>query len=413
MRYEFDRIVIGGGAAGLFAAGWAAKSGLRVLVLEKRERPARKILVTGKGRCNVTNHCSPQEFIAAVRRNPRFLMSAIYAMTPQDTMACFEELGVALKTERGNRVFPVSDRAMDIADALVRFARQGGVQIKQTTVSELIQRDDAVVGVKTEAGEEFFAPLTILATGGKSYPGTGSDGSGYTLAAAVGHTIIPPRPSLVPIICENTDKQFTTLMGLSLRNVTLNLIQKKTGKVIYSELGEMLFTHFGISGPLALTASSYMDVPTDYRITIDCKPGLTPEQLDARMLRDFEGSPNRAFGNALEALLPHSLIPVVAAKSGIPAERRVNQLTREERQKLGVLIKAFPLTPQALRPIEEAVITAGGVSVKEIDPRTMRSKLVKGLAFAGEVMDVDAVTGGYNLQIAWSTGYLAGTAELS
>ena len=384
MRNEFDRIVIGGGAAGLFAAGWAAKSGLRVLVLEKRERPARKILVTGKGRCNVTNHCSPQEFIAAVRRNPRFLMSAIYAMTPQDTMACFEELGVALKTERGNRVFPVSDRAMDIADALVRFARQGGVQIKQATVSELIQRDDAVVGVKTEAGEEFFAPLTILATGGKSYPGTGSDGSGYTLAAAVGHTIIPPRPSLVPIICENTDKQFTTLMGLSLRNVTLNLIQKKNGKVIYSELGEMLFTHFGISGPLALTASSYMDVPTDYRITIDCKPGLTPEQLDARMLRDFEGSPNRAFGNALEALLPHSLIPVVVAKSGIPAERRVNQLTREERQKLGALIKAFPLTPQALRPIEEAVITAGGVSVKEIDPRTMRSKLVKGLAFAGE-----------------------------
>lgn len=252
MRNEFDRIVIGGGAAGLFAAGWAAKSGLRVLVLEKRERPARKILVTGKGRCNVTNHCSPQEFIAAVRRNPRFLMSAIYAMTPQDTMACFEELGVALKTERGNRVFPVSDRAMDIADALVRFARQGGVQIKQATVSELIQRDDAVVGVKTEAGEEFFAPLTILATGGKSYPGTGSDGSGYALAAAVGHTIIPPRPSLVPIICENTDKQFTTLMGLSLRNVTLNLIQKKNGKVIYSELGEMPvhpFWHQRAAGP--------------------------------------------------------------------------------------------------------------------------------------------------------------------
>ena len=222
MRNEFDRIVIGGGAAGLFAAGWAAKSGLRVLVLEKRERPARKILVTGKGRCNVTNHCSPQEFIAAVRRNPRFLMSAVYAMTPQDAMACFEGLGVPLKTERGNRVFPVSDRAMDIADALVRFARQGGVQIKQATVSELIQRDDAVVGVKTEAGEEFFAPLTILATGGKSYPGTGSDGSGYALAAAVGHTIIPPRPSLVPIICENTDKQFTTLMGLSLRNVSLS-----------------------------------------------------------------------------------------------------------------------------------------------------------------------------------------------
>ena len=411
MRNEFDRIVVGGGAAGLFAAGWAAKNGLRVLVLEKRERPARKILVTGKGRCNVTNNCTPQEFIAAVRRNPRFLMSAVYAMTPQDAMACFEGLGVPLKTERGNRVFPVSDRAMDIADALVQFARQGGVQITQGTADGLL-RDGAVTGVRTGAGEEYFAPLTILATGGKSYPATGSDGSGYALAAAAGHTIIPPRASLVPIICENTDKQFSALMGLSLRNVTLNLIQKKNGKVLYSELGEMLFTHFGISGPLALTASSYMENPTDYRITVDCKPGLSAEQLDARLLRDFGESPNRAFGNALEALLPRSLIPVVVAKSGIPGDRRVNQLTREDRQRLGALIKAFPLTPQALRPIEEAVITAGGVSVKEIDPRTMQSRLVKGLAFAGEVMDVDAVTGGYNLQIAWSTGYLAGTAAV-
>ena len=412
MRNEFDRIVVGGGAAGLFAAGWAAKNGLQVLVLEKRERPARKILVTGKGRCNVTNNCTPQEFISAVRRNPRFLMSAVYAMTPQDAMACFEGLGVPLKTERGNRVFPVSDRAMDIADALVRFARQGGVQITQGTADGLLLRDGAVTGVRTGAGEEYFAPLTILATGGKSYPATGSDGSGYALAAAAGHTIIPPRASLVPIICENTDKQFSALMGLSLRNVTLNLIQKKSGKVLYSELGEMLFTHFGISGPLALTASSYMENPTDYRITVDCKPGLSAEQLDARLLRDFGESPNRAFGNALETLLPRSLIPVVVAKSGIPADRRVNQLTREDRQRLGALIKAFPLTPQALRPIEEAVITAGGVSVKEIDPRTMQSRLVKGLAFAGEVMDVDAVTGGYNLQIAWSTGYLAGTAAV-
>ncbi len=410
MKNEFDRIIIGGGAAGLFAAGWAAQNGERVLVLERRERPARKILVTGKGRCNVTNNCTPQEFIAAVRRNPRFLMSAIYAMTPQEAMETFERLGVPLKTERGNRVFPVSDRAMDIADALVHFARAGGAQIRQATAAALLQKDGTVIGVKTEADEEFFAPLTILATGGKSYPATGSDGSGYALAAAMGHTVIPPRASLVPIICENTDKQFSALMGLSLRNVTLNLIEKKSGKTIYSELGEMLFTHFGISGPLALTASSYMALPTDYRITIDCKPGLTAEQLDARLLRDFEQSPNRAFGNALDALLPRSLIPVVVEKSGIPAERRVNQMTREERQRLGALIKAFPLTPQALRPIEEAVITAGGVNVKEIDPRTMQSKLVKGLAFAGEVIDVDAVTGGYNLQIAWSTGYLAGTS---
>ena len=282
----------------------------------------------------------------------------------------------------------------------------------KTMEDGLLLRDGAVTGVRTGAGEEYFAPLTILATGGKSYPATGSDGSGYALAAAAGHTIIPPRASLVPIICENTDKQFSALMGLSLRNVTLNLIQKKSGKVLYSELGEMLFTHFGISGPLALTASSYMENPTDYRIAVDCKPGLSAEQLDARLLRDFGESPNRAFGNALEALLPRSLIPVVVAKSGIPADRRVNQLTREDRQRLGALIKAFPLTPQALRPIEEAVITAGGVSVREIDPRTMQSRLVKGLAFAGEVMDVDAVTGGYNLQIAWSTGYLAGTAAV-
>lgn len=412
MKNEFDRIIIGGGAAGLFAAGWAAQNGERVLVLERRERPARKILVTGKGRCNVTNNCTPQEFIAAVRRNPRFLMSAIYAMTPQETMATFERLGVPLKTERGSRVFPVSDRAMDIADALVHFSREGGVQIRQAVVGGLLQQDGLVIGARTEAGEEFFAPLTVIATGGKSYPATGSDGSGYALAAAAGHTIVPPRASLVPIICENMDKQFSALMGLSLRNVTLNLIEKKSGKTIYSELGEMLFTHFGISGPLALTASSYMEVPTDYRMTIDCKPALTTEQLDARLLRDFERSPNRAFGNALEALLPRSLIPVVVGKSGIPTERRVNQVTREERQRLGALIKAFPLTPQALRPIEEAVITAGGVNVKEIDPRTMQSKLVKGLAFAGEVIDVDAVTGGYNLQIAWSTGYLAGTSAV-
>ena len=405
MRYEFDRIVIGGGAAGLFAAGWAAKSGLRVLVLEKRERPARKILVTGKGRCNVTNHCSPQEFIAAVRRNPRFLMSAIYAMTPQDTMACFEELGVALKTERGNRVFPVSDRAMDIADALVRFARQGGVQIKQATVSELIQRDDAVVGVKTEAGEEFFAPLTILATGGKSYPGTGSDGSGYALAAAVGHTIIPPRPSLVPIICENTDKQFTTLMGLSLRNVTLNLIQKKTGKVIYSELGEMLFTHFGISGPLTLSASSHLgDMKKHkYHAEIDLKPALSEEQLYDRITRDFALLANHAAQGALVKLLPASMQPVMVARWGIDPATKANQITREQKRELVRLMKHWNVPIDARGDLAHAVITSGGVSVREVDPRTMQSKKALGLYFAGEVLDVDAYTGGYNLQIAFCT----------
>ena len=379
----------------LSAAGWAAKSGLRVLVLEKRERPARKILVTGKGRCNVTNHCSPQEFIAAVRRNPRFLMSAIYAMTPQDTMACFEELGVALKTER----------AMDIADALVRFARQGGVQIKQATVSELIQRDDAVVGVKTEAGEEFFAPLTILATGGKSYPGTGSDGSGYALAAAVGHTIIPPRPSLVPIICENTDKQFTTLMGLSLRNVTLNLIQKKNGKVIYSELGEMLFTHFGISGPLTLSASSHLgDMKKHkYEAFIDLKPALSEEQLYDRITRDFALLANHAAQGALVKLLPSSMQPVMVARWGIDPATKANQITREQKRELVQLIKHWQVPIDARGDLAHAVITSGGVSVREVDPKTMQSKKALGLYFAGEVLDVDAYTGGYNLQIAFCT----------
>lgn len=404
---QYDRIVIGGGAAGMMTAGFAGRWGEKVLVLEKRERPARKILVTGKGRCNVTNHCTAEEFIAAVQRNPRFLMSAIHAFSPQDAMALFEELGVPLKTERGSRVFPVSDRAMDIADALARFVRQGGGEVVQATVDRLIVENGCVCGAHTADGQAFYAPLTVLATGGKSYPATGSDGSGYRLAESVGHTIIPPRASLVPIICENTENQFSDLMGLSLRNVTLTLTDKKSGKAVYSELGEMLFTHFGISGPLALTASCYLQEPTRYQITIDCKPGLTAEQLDARLLRDFEAASNKIFANALGELLPHSLIPVLVKKSGIPPERKVHQITREERLHLGALIKAFPLVPQALRPIEEAVVTAGGVSVKEIDPRTMRSKLVEGLAFAGEVMDVDAVTGGFNLQIAWSTGYLA------
>lgn len=404
---QYDRIVIGGGAAGMMAAGFAGRWGEKVLVLEKRERPARKILVTGKGRCNVTNHCTAEEFIAAVQRNPRFLMSAIHAFPPQEAMALFEELDVPLKTERGNRVFPVSDRAMDIADALTRFVRQGGGEVVQATAEALIVENGNVCGVRTADGMEYYAPLTVLATGGKSYPATGSDGSGYRLAESVGHTIIPPRASLVPIICENTENQFSSLMGLSLRNVTLTLTDKKSGKAVYSELGEMLFTHFGISGPLALTASCYMQEPTRYQITIDCKPGLTAEQLDARLLRDFEAASNKNFANALGELLPRSFIPVLVKRSGIPPEQKVHQITREERLRLGALIKAFPLVPQALRPIEEAVVTAGGVSVKEIDPRTMRSKLVGGLAFAGEVMDVDAVTGGFNLQIAWSTGYLA------
>ena len=425
-------LIVGGGAAGLMAAGAAVRQGHKVTVLEHMDKPGQKILVTGKGRCNVTNDCTAEEFLRHVRTNPRFLFSSLGAFPPAKTMELFEGLGVELKVERGRRVFPVSDKAEEIRLALLRYAE--GAEIVHDGAKKLLLEPLApaeepaaapedprhtkkkkpgpaarCVGVRGTSGKEYRADAVLVATGGLSYPTTGSTGDGYKLAQQAGHTLVEPVPSLVSLVSHDADCK--KMMGLALKNVTLTL--HEDGKAIFEEQGEMLFTHFGISGPLALTASSYMDVPTDYRITINCKPGLTPEQLDARMLRDFEGSPNRAFGNALEALLPHSLIPVVAAKSGIPAERRVNQLTREERQKLGALIKAFPLTPQALRPIEEAVITAGGVSVKEIDPRTMRSKLVKGLAFAGEVMDVDAVTGGYNLQIAWSTGYLAGTAELS
>ncbi len=405
---QYDRIVVGGGAAGMFTAGWAARRGEKVLVLEKRERPARKILVTGKGRCNVTNNCSEEEFIAAVRRNPRFLYGAIHTFSPQNAMETFRELGVPLKTERGGRVFPVSDKAMDIADALTRFAAREGVEVRQASVTEILTENGAVRGVRTAAEEQYLAPVVVLATGGKSYPATGSDGSGYALAAALGHTIQPPRASLVPILCENTGKMFSSLMGLSLRNVTLTLIRKKNKKPVYTELGEMLFTHFGISGPLALTASSYItDDPTGFLIEIDCKPGLTEGELDARLLRDFKEEQNRDFANSLGSLLPRSLIPVIVKQSGIEPSRKVHSVTREERLALGRLIKHFPLTPQGLAPIEEAVITAGGVSVKEIDPKTMRSKLVPGLAFAGEVIDVDAVTGGYNLQIAWSTAFLA------
>lgn len=405
---NYDRIIIGGGAAGMFCAGLAGERGEKVLVLEKRERPARKILVTGKGRCNVTNDCTQEEFIRAVRRNPRFLYSAIHAFSPRDAMAVFERLGVPLKVERGSRVFPVSDKAMDIADALVEFARRGGCEIVQGTAEAILTEGDTVCGVRTTEGREYRAPLVVLATGGKSYPTTGSDGSGYALAAALGHTIIPPRPSLVPILCENPDQMLSQLMGLSLRNVTLSLIRKKDGKTIYEELGEMLFTHFGVSGPLALTASTYLvDEPTAYRIAIDCKPGLNPDQLDARIQRDFDAAQNKEFQNALDSLLPRSLIPVIVRRSGIPAGCRVNQITKDQRRALGALIKAFPLNILGLRPIEEAVITAGGVDTREIDPRTMASKRVLGLRFAGEVIDVDAVTGGFNLQIAWSTAYLA------
>lgn len=401
-----DLVVIGGGAAGLFAAGFAAKGGASVTVLERGARPARKLLITGKGRCNVTNNCSPEDFLRNVRTNPRFLYGAASAFSPADAMAFFESLGVPLKTERGGRVFPVSDRAADVADALVRFAKASGARLEASArVTDILAEDGGVRGVRLEDGRELSADAALVATGGCSYPATGSTGDGWRLAKALGHTVVPARASLVPVRAK--EPWCAELMGLSLKNVTLTLRDAR-GKAVFSELGEMLFTHFGVSGPLVLSASSYLTGdPGGFRMEIDLKPGLDDRQLDARLLRDFSAAKNRDFANALDQLLPKKLIPVAVRLSGIPPDRKVNAVTREERRAFAALLKALPVTPAGLLPVEAGVVTAGGVAVREIDPRTMESKLVKGLYFAGEVIDVDALTGGYNLQIAWSTALLA------
>ena len=405
-----DLLVIGAGAAGLVCAGTAACAGQSVLLVEKMERPARKLMITGKGRCNVTNNCTREELIASVRTNPRFLYSAFSAFSAQDTMALLERLGIPLKTERGGRVFPKSDRAVDVVDALVRFAKDVGAVLRQGRCVRLLLEEGSVTGVELEGGERLYAKRVVLATGGKSYPLTGSDGDGYGLARQAGHTVTPLRASLIPIATrEDWCKE---AMGLSLRNVTLSLVHMPTGKTVYREIGEMLFTHFGVSGPLVLSASAHMQKEIlQYALYIDLKPGLSAEQLDARLLRDFAENMNRDFFNSLGELLPRKLIPVVVKLSGIDGKTKVHDITREQRQRLGALIKALPLTPKVFRPIEEAVITAGGVSVKEVNPRTMESKLVKGLYFAGEILDVDAYTGGFNLQIAFSTAVLAAQAN--
>lgn len=399
-------VIIGGGAAGLCCAGFCAQQGLQTIVLEKNARAGRKLMITGKGRCNLTNNCTPELFLQNVRSNPRFLYSASEAFTCADTIALFEKLGVPVKTERGGRVFPISDKAMDVVDALTRFAKENGARISyHTHAVAILQKESRVTGVKLDDGETIDANAVVIATGGLSCPLTGSNGDGYRLAAQLGHQIVTPRASLVPILTK--EKWCAQLMGLSLKNVTLTLKNNK-GKPLFSELGEMLFTHFGISGPLVLSASSYMtDTAADYRIEIDLKPALDAQQLDTRLLRDFSEQKNRDFINALDKLLPRKLIPVVVQLSQIPPETKVNAITREQRRHLVALLKALPLTPVGFRPIDEAVITAGGISVKEVNPKTMQSKLVNGLFFAGEVLDVDAFTGGYNLQIAWSTAYLA------
>ena len=398
-------IVIGAGAAGLMAATTAAMYGKKVLVLEKMPRPARKIMITGKGRCNLTNNTDLNGLIANTCRNARFLYSAFSRFGAEDTISFFERAGVPLKTERGNRVFPVSDKSVDIVDALVNSAKKSGVKILNKEVEDILTKNGAVSGVKCSDGTVIPCESLLIATGGKSYPTTGSTGDGYTFAEKLGHNVTELRPSLVPMeVYEGFPEQ---LSGLSLKNVSLTI--QNGGKICFKEQGEMLFTHFGISGPLVLSASASIEkLSDDCKAFIDLKPALSEEQLDKRLLRDFEDLKNKELGNSLDSLLPKKLILPVIASAGIPPKTRVNALTKEQRLSLVKTLKALPLTVTALRSFNEAVITRGGVSVKEIDPKTMASKIVEGLFFAGEVIDVDAFTGGFNLQIAFSTGYLAG-----
>ena len=411
---EYDVIVVGAGPAGMLAAATAAQYGRQVLLLEHKDRPGRKLGITGKGRCNLTNQTGIDQIVAAFPRGGRFLFSALSRFTPQDVMNLFEGLGVPLKTERGNRVFPQSDKARDVVDALVNYLKDSGVKLLcGAHVHKLLLENGAVAGVecRTRQGEEtFFAPKVLLAGGGISYPGTGSDGSCYTLAKQAGHTLVPLTASLVPIVtAEDWPKQ---AQGLSLKNVALTVTDRTTGKKVFEKQGEMLFTHFGVSGPLVLSASVWMRPmePGRYALSIDLKPALTPEQLDARLIRDFEEKSNRDFCNALDSLLPKKLIDPVVALSGIPAHQKVNAITKAQRQELAKLLKHLPLTAQEFRPIAEAIVTGGGVSLKEVSPKTMESKLVKGLYIAGELLDVDGYTGGFHLQMAFSTGYAAGEA---
>ena len=389
-----DVIVVGGGASGMMAAGTAAYYGANVTLLEKNNRTGRKILVTGKGRCNITNNCDRDTFIQNVPTNPRFLYSAISNFDSQDTISFFNELGLETKTERGNRVFPVSDRAMDVADALYSFVRNNGVKVIESTVKSLITQDDKVVGVVDSIGREFFADSVIIATGGMSYPGTGSTGDGYALARSVGHTVTKLKPSLVGLV--SSDSFCSELQGLSLKNVALTAYENN--KVIYKDFGEMVFTHRGVSGPVVLSASAHMrdlDKKT-YNISFDLKPALTEEKLDLRLQREFTNHKNNQINNSLKELLPKKLIPVILKRWGIEETKKCNSITREERKVFLDLLKNFTVNISSLGSISEAIITSGGISTKEIKPKTMESKLISNLFFCGEVIDVDAYTGGFN-----------------
>lgn len=400
-------VVIGAGAAGLMAAGFAAENGANVTLIEKNKRVGRKIMITGKGRCNVANDCDVQTYIRNVPVNGRFLYSAINNFTPQDTMYFFEEIGVPLKTERGNRVFPVSDKAIDVVDALHDFILEKGCKLVCDTAKALIIENGEVIGVKCEE-ETYYADSVIICCGGKSYPLTGSTGDGYTLAKQAGHTITELKPSLVPLESKNTDCK--SMQGLALKNVGLKIIDNNSQKTVYTDFGEMLFTHFGVSGPMILSASSHIRDITEgkYTAEIDLKPALSSEQLDKRIQNDFRDNSNKDVSNSFSKLLPRKIIIPVLKRWGVPFDKKCNSITKEERRKLCEILKAFTIDIIGFRPIEEAIITSGGIKTSEINPKTMESKLVHGLYFAGEVIDCDAYTGGFNLQIAWSTGKLAG-----
>jgi len=398
-------IVVGGGASGMMAAGTAAERGRRVLLLEKNKILGRKIRITGKGRCNLTNRTDVDGLVEHIPGNGRFLRSAFYRFGPEDLIAFFAAWGLETKTERGNRVFPVSDVSADVVRALERFLRAGGVEIRLDCPVAHLVADGQIRGVRLRDGTELPADSVVLATGGASYPGTGTTGDGYRMAREVGHTIVPIRPSLVPL--EVAEAWVPQLAGLSLRNVDLYALSPE-GKALWHDRGEMLFTHFGVSGPLVLSASRHVVGCQGCRLRVDLKPALSEERLDARVQRDFQAALRRQVANALRDLLPHALIPVVLAEAGIAAEMPVHQVTRAQRQALVRTLKALMLTVTQPRPFSEAIVTAGGVAVGEVDPRTMESKIVQGLFLTGEVLDVDAYTGGYNLQIAFTTGRVAG-----
>ena len=398
----FDGVVIGGGAAGLYAAIHAARKGAKVLLLERNDRLGKKLLITGKGRCNVTNDCTAQEVLQNIPRNGRFLYSAMENHPPKAVMEFLQMQGCPLKTERGNRVFPVSDKSQSVLEALKTAAVKAGVAARNVRADRILTRDGAVCGVSA-GKEEFPCSWVILATGGLSYPSTGSTGDGYIMAERLGHTVIPCQGSLVPLETEGRDCQ--DMQGLALRNVAVKLVNEK-GKVLYKDFGELLFTHFGISGPTVLSASAHLK--GNCSLCIDLKPALDEGKLGERVLRDLDTYRNRSMENALTDLLPRSMIPVVLRRLGIDPQLQANSLKKQDRRALVELLKNFTVHITGKRPVSEAIITSGGIKTSEIDPKTMASKLVPGLYFAGEIMDCDAYTGGFNLQIAWATAYAAG-----